>query len=489
MTSKARAAGTPPDLPKDNVHQLLRAVSKQAPRFLFRAWSKRSGGDARLNTPDAITPLAFLHGKGPASIEKIPAIKLIELWNGHYRTTKSIKTIFSSWSQSLQVAVGWFGKPDGYLSIIDTTQLPSHNIIAFTASVKGIKPGMNGGSHEYLVFGVVSGKGHRAVRIQDLAEQSGFDQSWHASIGGHPRDAYRSNAAGAMWIRLPLGPSQATRSEEAVRLAAARRVAELFGPDFELAVACYLLTLGRYPALRNMRSVTDKLASEYDVPREWLNDRRGDEMGGFADFADAVQAVELLRAVAERKHGETGLPDCAVNARGPTKALANGPETIRSADAHGGMGVEGDVASISSAHVEDLSALVTRLPKPVRDLYIDMHGWKPEDFAGRGLWVYPGPAMTPLYHLPDTPDKHPDHADPIEAPRPTAFPHGVPRAVKELYTDLKGYTPIELTYSGFGCGALLNFASAFETPEVVEHMEDGGERCGAGGDDVEMLDD
>lgn len=42
------------------LHVAIRNAGKSVPRYLFRAWSPSSGGNARLNTTRAITPLAFL---------------------------------------------------------------------------------------------------------------------------------------------------------------------------------------------------------------------------------------------------------------------------------------------------------------------------------------------------------------------------------------------------------------------------------------------
>jgi hypothetical protein len=42
----------------------IEAVHLRTPRYLFRAWQGSSGGDQRLNTPERITPMAFLLGRG-----------------------------------------------------------------------------------------------------------------------------------------------------------------------------------------------------------------------------------------------------------------------------------------------------------------------------------------------------------------------------------------------------------------------------------------
>ncbi|GAB7360217.1 hypothetical protein MBLNU230_g7977t2 [Neophaeotheca triangularis] len=79
----------------------IRAAADCTPRFLFRVWCAASGGDARLNTPTAITPHAFIHpNQGPATIFHMSRNKISELAAGHFRGL-TVNSVFSSWTHSL----------------------------------------------------------------------------------------------------------------------------------------------------------------------------------------------------------------------------------------------------------------------------------------------------------------------------------------------------------------------------------------------------
>jgi len=82
----------------------LRQISQRAPRFLFRAWSNLSGGDAKLNSKLAITPLAFHAGLGQCSIHDVPRPLLAKLAATHIAGSV-MKTVFSSWTQHIATAM------------------------------------------------------------------------------------------------------------------------------------------------------------------------------------------------------------------------------------------------------------------------------------------------------------------------------------------------------------------------------------------------
>ncbi|KAI1086308.1 hypothetical protein F5B19DRAFT_479746 [Rostrohypoxylon terebratum] len=79
----------------------LEDSQESLPRFLFRAFGRRSGGDSRLNTPSRIIPRGFLGGKTPTDIYDIPNLKYMV--DCHYRGGR-IDTEFSSWAACITVA-------------------------------------------------------------------------------------------------------------------------------------------------------------------------------------------------------------------------------------------------------------------------------------------------------------------------------------------------------------------------------------------------
>lgn len=58
-------------------------ILKRLPRFLFRVWSSKSGGDARLNTTEAVTPHAFLDEPFVDSCYNTSCQTLTHLVNNH----------------------------------------------------------------------------------------------------------------------------------------------------------------------------------------------------------------------------------------------------------------------------------------------------------------------------------------------------------------------------------------------------------------------
>ena len=85
----------------------LIASQEKLPRFLFRAFGARSGGDYRLNTQYRITPRGFLRGKKPTNIYNIS--NLGNMVERHYRG-QSVSTEFSSWAACIEIARMYYFK-------------------------------------------------------------------------------------------------------------------------------------------------------------------------------------------------------------------------------------------------------------------------------------------------------------------------------------------------------------------------------------------
>lgn len=130
----------PPKKPttKDNLHVLtaeqrelynnVQEARKRVPRFLFRLWTRLSGGDPRLNTLHAITPLAFLDNEeDPECSYKIDKADIVSVAEQHVGGNRAMATFYSSWTQSLApliTSMMIFPFPDwAFLSVLDMTRM------------------------------------------------------------------------------------------------------------------------------------------------------------------------------------------------------------------------------------------------------------------------------------------------------------------------------------------------------------------------------
>ncbi|KAK5686911.1 hypothetical protein LTS10_001046 [Elasticomyces elasticus] len=248
--------GPPPEpvIPtKIDIVRILSTTTEPLPRYLFRAWSNSSGGNSLLNTAEAVTPHAFLKGGGPASIDQTPPDELVTIWQRHV-VGLEVESVFSSWSHSLAYVAGIafshieYGGEGTHISVIDTTTLARHNFVAHTAAPALKQAGLSGHSTEFLVFGIVSGDAHRAVSVANLA-----------TAGITLADIYLPESV--------VGAT--TTSTPRPGIAVARSAGQLFGPQFELAVACFILGVRGLDATSRSHVVA-QLADSYDVPVQWL---------------------------------------------------------------------------------------------------------------------------------------------------------------------------------------------------------------------------
>lgn len=142
-------------------------MEQRAPRFLFRAWNGRSGGDRRLNTEQAVTSHADLHGKAPAAIEEVPQEILTALTTGHYAGWH-VESPFSCWTGSLDYAYRLScclnAGDDGHLAVVDTSLLPARNRVLYADKMYQVAPQvMLNRADDYLITGTVEGQAYAAV--------------------------------------------------------------------------------------------------------------------------------------------------------------------------------------------------------------------------------------------------------------------------------------------------------------------------------------
>ncbi|KAK4930750.1 hypothetical protein LTR49_002838 [Elasticomyces elasticus] len=271
--------------PKTDIVRILSTTAETPPRYLFRAWSNISGGNPLLNTVEAITPHAFLNGGGPAYINQIPPDELVTMWQRHLIGTE-LESVFSSWSHSLafvaEIASSHieYGGGGAHISVIDTTTLAPHNFVAHTTAPALKVAGVASHSTEFLVFGIVSGGAHRAVSVADLA------------MAGLPLAE----------IHLPEYVVSATTLTPRPDIAVARKAGQPFGPQFELAVACFILGVRSFDET-SRSNVVAELANSYDVPVQWLGVDITAFYSRLIKFEDFARTIQLMKSVAGHKHG------------------------------------------------------------------------------------------------------------------------------------------------------------------------------------------
>ncbi|THY55027.1 hypothetical protein D6C98_04304 [Aureobasidium pullulans] len=155
---------------------------KNIPRYLFRVWSARSGGDSSLNTTFSVTPHAFApyYNTGHNSIFEMESKWFIKNLIGHF-CARPIPSEFSSWTASpvfaLRVAYNAAEQRkerNVHIAIVDAERLkntvlsvpltwpifrsraPEH--VEFVRSIH----------FEYLIHGVVQGEAYKAVSLTAL---------------------------------------------------------------------------------------------------------------------------------------------------------------------------------------------------------------------------------------------------------------------------------------------------------------------------------
>ncbi|KAK7704159.1 hypothetical protein SLS64_008717 [Diaporthe eres] len=129
---------------------------REVPRFLFRGFNKRSGGNSDLNTPIAITPHAFygipkdtqddswigstiratfgprrqFDPPKPVRLQAMSYSRLRKEVCGHLAGNRKTNSHFSSWTADLQTAMNFAkGGPSPHIGVLDTQSRHDDNII------------------------------------------------------------------------------------------------------------------------------------------------------------------------------------------------------------------------------------------------------------------------------------------------------------------------------------------------------------------------
>lgn len=138
-------------------------------------WIAESGGNRKLNTITAITPLAFASCKGHKSVCDMTRSGFIKNTISHLEGC-FVLTEFSSWSHSPYFAFYYAHRRKSFgtvhVAIVDTEELAKSNP-AFHVPALGKIFGSSGGynyEEEYLIHGVIEGQFYKAVPYDKLCE-------------------------------------------------------------------------------------------------------------------------------------------------------------------------------------------------------------------------------------------------------------------------------------------------------------------------------
>lgn len=286
--------GLPPGRMDDETKRKVMDARRKTPRFLFRSWDNSrypSGGHHGLNTPAAITPLAFKKNTVPAdtTIFDLNSSELQDMTSAHLTGKYHPQTQFSSWASSLQVAFHFVrAGADCYISVIDAQQLAEKNVILHVPLMKFLGP-LYGYDHEYLAHGIIEGSAHKAVPLKAFNDIGvGLSRAWKTNIT--PRRSCVPNAFPEITV---------------AELRAAMKVAKRYGDDFVVAVALAILCqkqrdgdLWRCGNIKELNMIALGL-KDYKIPEDWCQ-----ELSILTDivytrngYGDVEQMVHLLRSL------------------------------------------------------------------------------------------------------------------------------------------------------------------------------------------------
>lgn len=171
---------------------------EKLPRFLFRAFSPKSGGGFEgLNSDEGITPHAFLKGKVPTNMYEIPNLK--EEINGHL-VGRKIETHFSSWAAcfSFVARLTQSAGDDASIAILDTNLLEDHVKIHHVLELHSVGLSRSADSHEYLAYGPISGDAyccvawkHVRAAVKTSRAYMGHIRPGHLAYVSHVADLFR----------------------------------------------------------------------------------------------------------------------------------------------------------------------------------------------------------------------------------------------------------------------------------------------------------
>ncbi|KAI6791155.1 hypothetical protein KC332_g4985 [Hortaea werneckii] len=298
----------PPGVMDAETKRSVQEAMERTPRYLFRYWNndadRPSGGFKGLNTVNAITPLAYLRGRGSDSIYDLTREDLTKMVAMHL-TGHNVLTELSSWASSLAVCFTMArGNPaHGYISIIDTRSLSS-NTIMHVPSLQFVNERFTDYGHEYLAHSVIRGPAHRAALADEL------------------RRTLRILSAPRPWPDPKLiRPSVPTRTR-AEKIVVALGVGKLYGDRFVVPVTVALLTYFEYGKSQSDPGIVFDLPTiiealkGYKIPRRLCADASIlTEIVHTKGYERVRRMILVLRALIDHYHGR----GARARARSPTK--------------------------------------------------------------------------------------------------------------------------------------------------------------------------
>ncbi|KAI0104582.1 hypothetical protein F4814DRAFT_455858 [Daldinia grandis] len=150
----------------------LEASQGRVPRFLFRCFGPKSGGNPDLNTINGIIPRGFLDGDKPTDMYMTD--RLGEMIIDHIEVLET-RTIFSSWSSCITNAIE-NASDKSYVAIIDRELLAPHVKVyrvldlceAGLCGSSGVENYAEDYDLEYLAYGPINGPGFHCVKYEDF---------------------------------------------------------------------------------------------------------------------------------------------------------------------------------------------------------------------------------------------------------------------------------------------------------------------------------
>ncbi|KAH6644290.1 hypothetical protein C7974DRAFT_439610 [Boeremia exigua] len=283
---------------------------ENVPRYLFRAWSSKSGGGPErvINSKTQVVPRLFLPANSYRAREfyALTEREALDMATRHYTYSYDVISGFSSWSASLHLVLCYAqsmvdrGFRDVHVSVMDTQDLDYEVLVWQCAHLLG------SGQHEFLAYGPVQGRGYRAVRYSVLVLQGIYGLLPQLQDG-----SYRSQATLFQFgygIRSQTF-KKAIQPVTLEQLETAGRIARMFGPQI-FPVLTALLCLVPRPWLRSRSGITFTLREQIKCSIERagaLHILKGLKpelwhKSGYVqakDFPDVQQWIRLQRVLVE----------------------------------------------------------------------------------------------------------------------------------------------------------------------------------------------
>ena len=275
------------------IREQLEGLRLRVPRYLFRGWSEKSGGNEKCNSTTAITPAAFIQGSGHESICDMSTELFKKMVLSHLQGRRDVPTELSSWTASISFAMRWCLNPhSSFISIIDTKKLGEKVEIVYAPDLNSFVKGTTDYEGEYLAHGIIDGECHRAVPFRAFTDLEISLQTMPLlapEISGHLRNTKRF-------------------------VHTCRRIGEQYGIVAALAIIAFFMAIRGPPTLyvsQQERNIIEEELGDLHVPEKWYNDDSIMKDFIVADFdqPEVKEFIELLRLFARRllqKHASDG---------------------------------------------------------------------------------------------------------------------------------------------------------------------------------------